>query len=110
MKINVYLDDLRPCPQGFVLARNVKEAFDVMDGKEIGIISLDHDLGMEDGKILPTGYDFVKMICEQGVKCDEIYLHTANPVGRENMYQTLKGAQVRGFISNHIKIFKHGKY
>jgi hypothetical protein len=41
--------------------------------------------------LLPTGYDLVKYICENGLRAEKIYLHTDNSVGRENMYQTLLG-------------------
>ncbi len=47
------------------------------------------------------------MICENGLIVKEIYLHTDNPVGRENMYDTLLGAQRRGFINEHINIFNY---
>lgn len=98
----LFLDDLRNPPhKDFYVARTVEDAivaceqFNMRsDGKFI--ISLDHDLGGEDGSYLKTGYDFCKWLIEE---CyydphffppSEIYLHTANPVGRDNMYQLLK--------------------
>lgn len=107
-KINIYLDDLRACPDNFVPAKNVDEAIELIKNNNIGIMSLDHDLGNLDGVILPTGYDFVKYICEFGIECDAIFIHTDNSVGRENMYETLLGAQRRGFISENIKIYHYG--
>lgn len=107
-KINLYLDDLRDCPEGFVIARNLEQAKEYFEKFSIGILSLDHDLGVdEQGKLLPTGYDLVKYICEEGLKADKIYLHTDNSVGRENMYYTLLGAQKRGFIDKDIEIFQY---
>lgn len=104
-KINVFLDDLRKCPSGFVLAKNTYELIDLFDKNDIKILSLDHDLGLdESGNLLPTGYDFVKYFCENGLFVEEIYLHTDNVVGRENMYQTLLSAQRRDFIDKRIKI------
>ncbi|EGQ26369.1 hypothetical protein HMPREF9372_1649 [Sporosarcina newyorkensis 2681] len=38
---------------------------------------------------MPTGYDLVKYIFEKGLRANKIYLHTDNPVDRENMYHTL---------------------
>lgn len=108
-KINLYLDDERKCPHGFYLARTFEEAVEVVLNNEVNIISLDHDLGAEsNGDLLKTGYDFAKYLCENGVKCNEIYIHTANPVGRENIYQTLVAARSRGFINEEIKIYRHG--
>ena len=105
MKINLYLDDIRECPKGFIVARTVEEAIEILETQTVGILSLDHDLGEDlEGNILKSGYDLVKYICQEGLIVDEIRFHTANPVGRENMYQTLIGAQRRGFISSNIKI------
>lgn len=108
MKVNLFLDDLRECPENFMLAKNVDEAIKIVKENKIGIMSLDHDLGNIDGEILPTGYDFVKYLCENNIQCDVIFIHTDNSVGRENMYHTLLGAQRRGFISKNIKIYRYG--
>ena len=67
-----------------------------------------HDLGEDlQGNLLPTGYDLVKYICEKGLRANKIYIHTDNPVGRENMYQTLHGAKRRGFIDSDIEIYHY---
>lgn len=101
--INIYVDDLRDCPTGFVIAKTYKDAIHLLENNEVNILSLDHDLGEDfQGNLLPTGYDLVKYICEKGIKINKIYIHTDNPVGRENMYQTLLGAKRRGFIDIEI--------
>ena len=108
MKINAYLDDLRDCPNHFVLAKNIEELKALCLTNDIAILSLDHDLGTDaHGQLLPTGYDFVKWFCEQGLFVERIYLHTDNIVGKENMYMLLKAAQKRGFISTSIEIYAH---
>ena len=107
-KINLYLDDLRDCPDGFVIARCVDEAKRYLAECDLDILSLDHDLGVDDkGDLLPSGYDFVKFICEEGINVNKIYIHTDNPVGRDNMYSTLVAAQRRGFLSKNILIFNY---
>lgn len=107
-RINLYLDDLRDCPDGFVIARTIDEAKYYFDNFQIGILSLDHDLGVdEQGNLLPTGYDLVKYICEKGLRAEKIYIHTDNSVGRQNMYNTLLGAQKRGFIDKDIEIYRY---
>lgn len=103
--IKLYVDDLRKCPEGWVLAKNIAEAIPYIRLGQVAMLSLDHDLGEENGVLLPTGYDLVKQFCENGWEVKEIYLHTANPVGRENMYETLKASQRRGFISDEIKVY-----
>lgn len=108
-KINLYVDDLRDCPSGFIVARNYETAIELLLNNEVSVLSLDHDLGEDEkGNILNSGYDLVKYFCENGLFVESIYIHTDNPVGRENMYETLKGAQRRGFISTEIKIFHYG--
>lgn len=107
-KIYLYVDDLRDCPEGFFIARNIDEVKEYFQNYEIEILSLDHDLGADEhGNLLLTGYDLVKYMCEEGLRADKIYLHTDNPVGRDNMYQTLLGAQRRGFIDNDILIYQY---
>lgn len=106
--INVYLDDLRDCPEGFVVARTFEEAVKLFEQHEVNILTLDHDLGEDaDGMELLNGYDFVKYFCEHGLHVNKIYHHTDNPVGRENMYKTLLAAQRRGFISEEIEIYHY---
>ncbi|MGG3890298.1 cyclic-phosphate processing receiver domain-containing protein [Metabacillus fastidiosus] len=106
--INLYVDDLRDCPKGFTVARNFKDAIYLLENQKVNILSLDHDLGEdENGNLLPTGYDLVKYFCENGLRSNKIYIHTDNGVGRENMYQTLKAAQRRGFIDSDIDIYHY---
>jgi len=81
--INLFLDDLRDCPDGFILVKELDQ--------EVNIISLDHDLGENE----PTGYDFVKYLIELGnydpsIYPKQIFLHTANGVGRDNMFKLLE--------------------
>lgn len=107
-KINLYLDDLRDVPEGFILAKTVEEAIYYLENYKVEILSLDHDLGEDEkGNLLPTGYDLVKYICENGLRADKIYIHTDNPCGRLNMYETLRGAQRRGFIDIDIEIYNY---
>lgn len=108
-KVNVYVDDLRDCPEGFVIARNYADALVLLREGNVGVLSLDHDLGVgSDGQIAPTGYDLVKAICYEGLRADEIYVHTDNPVGRDNMYKTLVAACKRGIIDKDIKVYHYG--
>lgn len=103
--INVYLDDLRDIPKGFTGARNIDEAIKLIKNNTVHLLSFDVD---DKGNILPTGYDFVKYICDNGLRpANKIYIHTDNVVGRENMYQTLLAAQRRGFIDEDIEIYHY---
>lgn len=106
--MKLYVDDLRDCPEGYTVARTVEEALYYLRNHKVNILSLDHDLGEDKNhNLLPTGYDLVKTMCEERLRADKIYLHTDNPVGRENMYETLKGARRRGFIDQDIEIYRY---
>jgi len=83
--INVYLDDSRPCPAGFVLTRSVVRCKRLMRKYHIHTLSLDHDMGF--GK--PTGYDLVEYMVKHRKYAKEIIIHSANPFGRFRMLKLL---------------------
>lgn len=103
------MDDLRDCPEGYIVARNMEEAIQYLRDFEIEVLSLDHDLGEEPRTkiLLPTGYDLVKYMCEHGLYANKIYIHTDNGVGRENMFKTLLRARERGFIPEFVEIYHY---
>lgn len=105
--MNLYVDDLRICPKGFTIARDYETAISLLTNNSIDILSLDHDLGEENGIIKKSGYDIVKFICENRIKINKIYIHTDNAVGRDNMYETLLGARRRSFIDKDTKIYRY---
>ena len=72
-EINIFLDDIRKCPDGFIAARTVEEAIKLFK-YNVNIISLDHDLGQdENGNLRKTGYDFVKYFVKTGLKLKNIH-------------------------------------
>lgn len=111
--INLYLDDMRDCPEGFVIARNADIALYYLEHFDIDILSLDHDLGenYQTGELLPSGQDFVKELCEKseerGWSVNKVYIHTDNVSGRMAMYQTLNAAKRRGFISGDTQVYHY---
>lgn len=106
--INLYLDDLRKCPKGFIIAKTYEDAIFYLKHNNINILSLDHDLGEKDEVLLKTGYDFVKFLCENKIKnIENIYIHTDNPVGRENMYETLKCGVRHNLLNDKLNIYNY---
>jgi hypothetical protein len=107
--VNLYLDDLRDIPEGFIGARTMEHAIDILKNYKVHILSLDHDLGTDrKGNLRKTGYDFVKYICSSGRRiANRIHLHTDNVVGRDNMYQTLLASQRRGFVDQEVEIYSY---
>lgn len=82
--MKLYLDDLRKVPEGFVVARSYEECICLLKENKVETISLDHDLGTK-----KTGYDVCLYMVENKIYPKEIYIHSANPVGQNNMIQLL---------------------
>lgn len=91
--MKIWLDDLRPAPQGYMPAHSVNEAKHLIeqcerDGVEIEILDLDHDLG----DYFPEGGDAIKLLdwLAERERFYPIEIHTANPVGRANMLRLIE--------------------
>ena len=91
--MKIWLDDIRPAPKGFTLAHSVNEAITLIEHAEkfkmsIDLIDCDHDLGdyFSDGG---DGIKLLDWLCERQTFYP-IILHTANPVGRDNMLRLIK--------------------
>lgn len=82
----LYVDDIRnPISNSWNVARNYREAITLIENNNIQFLSLDHDLGER-----KTGYDIAKFIVEKGIEIKQINIHSANPVGRDNIIQLIK--------------------
>lgn len=44
MPIKLFVDDLRPCPEGWTLARTITEAIRILATQYVTEVSLDHDI------------------------------------------------------------------
>ncbi|WP_343059754.1 cyclic-phosphate processing receiver domain-containing protein [Saccharibacillus deserti] len=84
-KIHLYMDDWRPCPDGFALARTGEECLTLLQECEVGILSLDHEMGPGE----PSGSEVAARIVANGTFPQEIYLHTSSEYGRRSMYEIL---------------------
>jgi hypothetical protein len=120
MDWKLFLDDCRDAPEGWVLARSVKIAEDLVLANGFPVaISFDHDMeykipdGPPQGKLIksvsgwfrenavldPTGLDFAKWIASQwsvpSQKYPEgfvYYIHSANKEGARLIYEVMKFA------------------
>lgn len=80
--LKLYLDDVRPCPDGWRLARSFDEAVGILTNHHGTFdVSLDHDLGNDDY----DGTSLVKWFISAGRFPDDAQIHSANPVGRKNL-------------------------
>ena len=78
-KMEIYLDDMRSAPIGWVLVKAADEAINALKTGKVTCISLDHDLGDDKAG---TGYDVILWIEREvyvnGFVPPEIKIHTAN--------------------------------
>ena len=98
--VHIFLDDIRDPPDDkWIIARNAMFAYHVIEmsyqlNRKI-VISLDHDLG----EGISTGYDLLNWI-EENIALNEDFrpeiaflIHSANPVGRDNMARAIKAIE-----------------
>lgn len=104
--MKMYLDDIRiPSDSSFIIIRSFSEAVSFVLQNEVpSFISFDHDLGMKEGKLLETGYDFAKWLVENDIEgiifIPEDFsfnVHSANPVGSRN---------IESYLNNYLKFKK----
>ena len=105
--LKLWVDDVRPAPEGYVWCSSVNEAIAIIEGCEgrkawrdkvghphdeevetIHIIDLDHDLG----DYAKNGGDGVKLLdwLEETGRNYPIRLHSTNPVGVQNMRRIIQ--------------------
>lgn len=89
--MKLWLDDVRPTPEGWVRAHSVNEAIRLVAGapQDFEECSLDHDLGdyAHDGG---DGVKFVDWMGEHNIwPRGQVAVHSANPVGRDNMRRSI---------------------
>lgn len=96
--MRIFVDDIRETPSGYVRCYTVGETLDLIVDcykKDIPIeeISLDHDAGDFGQDYIHILYWLEEMLYLAGVdyvKDTKFYLHTGNPVGRDNMWRIIK--------------------
>ena len=99
--VNVFVDDLRKCPDNYLLFRTAEEFIEYLTNNpetKINVLSLDHDLGLE----VMDGYELVKNIYYQfpELHIQEVRLHTDNGIGFRNMYHYFVSAMDNNALPN----------
>ena len=95
--IKIWMDDVRPAPDGYIHCRSVNEAkaairfYERNFSGDTILINLDHD----SGDYFNDGGDYIKILdwLEEEDIVDTGYffhLHTMNPVGAKNMRQIIE--------------------
>ncbi|PFR29083.1 hypothetical protein COK19_07510 [Bacillus cereus] len=95
--MNVYMDDQRPCPFGYMLVTTVEEAIKIVKEQDVNVLSLDYNMGWRQ----KNGLDFLEIFCTEGLYAKEIHLHTNDSIGMQYMLERInKGKEVREISSN----------
>lgn len=88
--MKIWIDDIRPAPEGYKWCKSVNEAINLIGDVEeylgiatIELIDIDHDAG----EYANDGGDYIKLLdwLEETGRNYPIKIHSMNPVGVENM-------------------------
>jgi hypothetical protein len=100
MTVNVFLDDYRHCPQGYVLAKDIDECIDLLKRFPISHLSLDHDLESK----TRNGLMLVHYMVKYQLFAESITIHSANSVAGKQMFTYLKEAQTENLMPRSIHV------
>ena len=92
--MKLWIDDVRPAPEGYVWRKSVNEAIDLLSDlinfgiDDIEVIDIDHDAG----DYYSDGGDYIKLLdwLEETGRNYPIRIHSQNPVGVENMRRIIQ--------------------
>ena len=92
--MKLWIDDVRPAPEGYEWCRSVNQAKNWIDISEfdftenIELIDIDHDAGI----FADMGGDYIKLLdwLEETGRNYPIHIHSMNPVGVQNMRAIIK--------------------
>lgn len=104
--MKLWVDDVRPAPEGYVWATSVNEAIQYIEVREnlkglkwpfetgdevitpFELIDIDHDAG----EFAKFGGDYIKLLdwLEETGRNYPIHIHSMNPVGVENMRKIIR--------------------
>ena len=98
MLLKLWIDDVRPAPEGYVWCKSVNGAKMVImnsglyalknESKTIELIDIDHDAG----EFVHEGGDYIKLLdwLEETGRSYPIHIHSMNSVGVENMRRIIQ--------------------
>lgn len=86
--MKLWVDDVRPAPDGYVWCKSVNEAKRFIIIGEIELIDIDHDAGVYS----VDGGDYIRLLdwLEETGRSYPIKIHSMNPVGVENMRRIIQ--------------------
>jgi molecular chaperone DnaK (HSP70) len=91
--MRLWIDDLRDPPDDtWIWAKTSTEALHALATRQVTEVSFDHDLGGDDTTMRVANY--IERLAAQGRRAPPKWsVHSANPVGKENLIRTLSSAE-----------------
>lgn len=91
--MKIWIDDIRTPPPNFIWFKDSNSAIEFIKTNlnDIEFISFDHDLGGDDIAYKIALY--IEESCFNGAKCPDFAIHSANPVGRQNILNAMNNAK-----------------
>ena len=109
--MKIFLDDCRPTPNGWVRTYTPKGTIELLKCNEVEELSLDHDLGDDDG--IGTGYDVLlwieeRVLLHRFVPPSSIVVHSSNSSAVEKMNAAICNIyKIKSDILNNKKDLPH---
>lgn len=92
--MNLYVDDMRSAPDDWTLAETIEETIACLETGTVEALSLDYDLSNDDDTLVGGKITRWLIECAIDKKYNhipyDIFLHTGNSVGRQNMLADLQ--------------------
>ncbi len=93
--MRVWIDDLRPPPDAtWTWVKTSADALELLCDEKVEELSFDHDLGGDDTS-MPVAKWIEEQAFEGKMKPPQWAIHSANPVGRQNLEAALVSADRR---------------
>lgn len=98
--MKLFIDDTRPVPYGFILAKSADEAITLCEQQRFEQISLDFNLGFRK----KTGLEFMKEFIEKGLYVSHINIHSDDLIGVRYIIEEINHAIFEGKLNKEIMI------
>lgn len=100
--MKLFIDDNRPVPFGFILAKSAEEAISICKQRSFEQISLDFNLGFRK----KTGLEFMKEFIESGLYVPHINIHSDDTIGVRKIIEEINQSIIEGKLNKEIMITK----
>lgn len=92
--MKVWLDDVRPAPEGWVWCKTPAEVIELLKAGGVELVSLDHDVNVFAAEREFTGMDVLlwveEQVATQGLVPPEIRVHSANSPAHARMLKAVE--------------------